>query len=427
VDADSIIGAVNAVTKKWARQRKAEERLPRRASGRPYIFRSYRVTIKDAAGAVMKSAYMKTGSDNRYPAHARQIMYAARGPVQERTHCLLDDHYFCQTLLPDYLKENPEETASWDVVFDARGHLHEPHGRRTVPLGTIDVRRYLNDIARHEVGGLAELIAGRLDGLVLFPTCGPGHKFGAILFIEKEGFMSLFRAVNLADRYDIAIMSTKGLSVTASRLLVDQLCDAYSIPLLVLHDFDKSGFSIVGTLRHDTRRYAFANEINVIDLGLRLKDVQEWRLESEAVSYGKTNPAPNLRTNGATAEEIAFLCGGGAGRRVELNAFSSGDFVRWIEAKLARHGVSKVIPDPAVLEEAYRRAATTALLRKRLKDAVREAQQDARQLRVPPDLGKRVLGFLAEHPRLSWGAALAVMAGEELEGSGDRAGPDSAS
>ena len=32
-----------------------------------------------------------------------------------------------------------------------------------------------------------------------------------ILFIEKEGFMPLFEAVQLAERFDLAIMSTKGM------------------------------------------------------------------------------------------------------------------------------------------------------------------------------------------------------------------------
>ena len=60
--------------------------------------------------------------------------------------------------------------------------------------------------------------------------------------------MPLFEAVKLGERYDLAIMSTKGMSVTASRRLVEELCGQHGIPLLLLHDFDKSGFSIAGTL-----------------------------------------------------------------------------------------------------------------------------------------------------------------------------------
>lgn len=109
------------------------------------------------------------------------------------------------------------------------------------------------------------------------------------MFVEKEGFNELFEAVKLAEQFDIAILSTKGMSVTACRELVDQLCFRYSIPLLVLHDFDKSGFSIVGTLKRDTRRYKFENQIEVIDLGLRLTDVEEADLKERAFT---TTTAP---------------------------------------------------------------------------------------------------------------------------------------
>jgi DNA topoisomerase VI subunit A len=93
-------------------------------------------------------------------------------------------------------------------------------------------------------------------------------------------------------------MSTKGMSNTASRTLVDQLC-AHDIPLLVVHDFDKSGFSIVATLGTSNRRYRFENCAQVFDLGLRLEDVEEYGLEAEEVSYGNSDPSWNLGENGA--------------------------------------------------------------------------------------------------------------------------------
>ena len=43
--------------------------------------------------------------------------------------------------------------------------------------------------------------------------------------------MPLFERVNLAQRYDIAIMSSKGMSVTAARTLVDRICSRKGIPL----------------------------------------------------------------------------------------------------------------------------------------------------------------------------------------------------
>jgi hypothetical protein len=68
-------------------------------------------------------------------------------------------------------------------------------------------------------------------------------------------------------------------TIVAARLLVDGMCGRHGIPLLVLHDFDKAGFSIVGTLKQSNRRYEFQNDIEVIDLGLRLNDVED--LEAE--------------------------------------------------------------------------------------------------------------------------------------------------
>jgi hypothetical protein len=335
-------------------------------------------------------------------------MYAARGEIQRLTGRTLDDQYFTQQLLPDFMNEHPSATAEWDVVFDARGHFHEPHTGRIVPLGTIEVRRHLREVAEHT---LAELQVGPPE-MASFPTCGPEHRYGAILFVEKEGFLPLFRAVHLAERYDLAIMSTKGLSVTASRLLVDRLCAAHEVPLLVLHDFDKSGFSILGTLRRDTRRYAFRNRIEVVDLGLRLEDVEDGELETEDVVH-RSDPAANLRENGATAEEIAFLCT----RRVELNAFASADFVAWIERKLEQHGVAKVVPDQDTLMLAYRRGVASRYVASRLQSTIHEAQRHAAEAPVPDDLAALVAAGLRGDRTRSWDGVIQRLAMQ-------RGGPD---
>ena len=129
-----------------------------------------------------------------------------------------------------------------------------------------------------------------------------------VLFIEKEGFGPLFKAVNLADRHDLMIISTKGVSVTAARRLVDEVCGENDIPLLVLHDFDIAGFMIFGTLHRDTRRYQFSNTIEPIDLGLRLEDIAG--LEREPAAATKTGAADlraQLAENGATPQEIEIL------------------------------------------------------------------------------------------------------------------------
>jgi hypothetical protein len=137
------------------------------------------------------------------------------------------------------------------VVFDARGHFAEPHTGVIVPLGTLDVREYLRRM-RGEKGRQQDSKSRR----GLFPTAGALNRFAAVLFIEKEGFLPLFQRTLLAERFDVAIMSTKGVSVTAARKLVDEL-SVRGVPCLVLRDFDKAGFTIVHTLQADGRRYVF--------------------------------------------------------------------------------------------------------------------------------------------------------------------------
>jgi hypothetical protein len=53
-------------------------------------------------------------------------------------------------------------------------------------------------------------------------TSGPVNRYRYALFVEKEGFDELLKSVKLARRFDLAIMSTKGMSVTAARHLVDE-------------------------------------------------------------------------------------------------------------------------------------------------------------------------------------------------------------
>jgi hypothetical protein len=398
--AAAIINAIEGVTKKWTRQRKAEERA-HSASLRRYqaMTRRSRVTIKDVAWEVMEEAYLKASAGGTLPANARQIMYAARPAIQEATGQALDDNYFTQTLLPDYIEARG---VTWDVVFDARGRLTEPHTREEVPLWTLQVRDYLAAVENHTVPRLSFDVSG--DG---YPTCGPKNRYGAILFIEKEGFGPLFGKVKLAQRYDLAIMSTKGMSVTACRELVQALCAQHDIPLLVLHDFDVSGFSIFGTLSTSTRRFKFSKPFTAIDLGLRLADVAG--LESEDVAIKSPQKTrETLRKHGATDEEVNFLLR----RRVELNAFTSRNLIAWIERKLDQHGVAKIVPDDDTLVAAYRRMCRKADVQARIDEALRSLEADE-AIPVPVHLRDRLTKKLEANHQIGWDAALLRVVSED--------------
>jgi hypothetical protein len=369
------------------------------------------VSFKDAAAEIMEQAYLKvSGNRNReLPANARQIMYAARGHIQERTGKQLESNYFTQTLLPDYMEAN--DTADWDVVYDARGHFTEPHSKTSFGIGTLEVRNYLagfND---------PELVDAAFSQAEIEPS-GPSGNFGAVLFIEKEGFDPILKAARIAEKFALAIMSTKGMSVVAARVLADEMCSDHDIPLLLLHDFDKAGFSIAGTLQRDTRRYEFQNSIKVVDLGLSLVDVEAMGLESEYQHHPKGQRSVlenNLRTNGASEEEIAFMFRDfgtlRSTRRVELNAMTSPQFVAFVGRKLRENSVAKIVPDQALLAEVY-----VGMERgRRLAAAVEELDEiDMEDSKPPKDLKKRIVAALEKDPRLRWDAAIkAIVAGKE--------------
>ncbi|MEK6676762.1 MAG: hypothetical protein AABZ47_14055 [Planctomycetota bacterium] len=404
VQSGALITSLEKVTGRWTKQRKCEERhAAARASRRDAMVRARRFSLKDAAWSEMDAAYAKASANGTLPAHARQIMYAARGEILRLTSMdQLNDAYFTQNLLPNFVAEN-EHAQTWDVVYDARGCFIEPHSHAMTPLGTISVREYLQSVKIHEVADPEVDVAGRK-----YPTCGPLNRFGAILFIEKEGFFPLLDRVKLAKRYDLALMSTKGVSNVASRCLVDSLCGQYDIPLLVLHDCDVDGLKILETLRESTQRYEFRNRFRVVDLGLRLADVTEWKLEAEPVRHSRRVDGM-LKLYGASQEEIDFL----TAQRVELNAFTSDAFVKWLEAKLADNGVQKIVPDQVTLEDAYRRAVHVAELERAIENIGDAARGAAAAAKIPRDLGRRVKSALKADPTLTWDEAVMEAVGKK--------------
>jgi hypothetical protein len=399
--ANDLIDAVETATSKWTRQKKSEERHPgmvRYRSSR--MTREPRTTQKEAAWEVMEESYMAASAGGTLPALARQIFYRARPKIMQLTE---DKHlnygYFSQTLLPDYIEEHG---VSWKVVYDARGHFEEPHTGRRIGCGTIEVGNYLHAMRGPECTS-AEFSDAKVD------IVGPSENIAGVLFCEKEGFGPLFKSVNLANRYDLMIVSTKGVSVTAARQLIDQICDC-DVPLFVLHDFDVAGFMILATLSRDTRRYQFSNPIEPIDIGLRLEDIDG--LEREPAATTKTRDSiirEQLAQNGASDAEIAFLLN----ERVELNAMASDALIEMIERKLKQHGLEKVIPDGELLEETYRAFHASQELRELYEEAAQGFE--ASEIEIPKDLRKKVGEILKASPTLRWDDAIDKILGQSDE------------
>jgi len=232
-------------------------------------------------------------------------------------------------------------------------------------------------------------------------TCGPDGSFGAVLYVEKEGFMPLFQRVRLAKRYDIAIMSAKGMSNTASRTLVDAICRG-DVPLLVLHDFDSAGIIIKDTLKNDTRRYSYKNAPHAIDLGLQYVDIDGLLSEPNDSKISDER----LRQAGLGEEAIAFL----RTRRVELNAMTSRQLINFVEAKLRQHGIKKVIPNRDTLANTYREFAASDRLSEAFDELKEELEEETEgPIEVPADLEAKVKRLIAENPDITWHHAVRLI------------------
>ena len=156
---------------------------------------------------------MAASDNGQLPAKVRQVYYQVRPLVMELTggKTWKNSDTFTQSVFFDYLRDHPRETQDWDVVFDARGHLTEPHVKRRIGIGTLEVRGY--------VGSWTNTcnLDFEIDIDDTVPTSGPANRYQFALFIEKEGFDSLLERAKISERFDLAIFSSKGQSNVATR------------------------------------------------------------------------------------------------------------------------------------------------------------------------------------------------------------------
>ena len=393
---DDIKASFMSVGGEWKKAKKNASNREDRVHGyRLSRMRSHepRLTLRDAAFMFMEEAYDKASSNGKFYANARQVMYAARPLIIDvlgvNAWSPKTDKYFTQTLLKDYIEENG---ANMKVVWDARGHLREPHTKYKIGLGGAEVMKYHRD----QTGSVNEAETVSFDKQI--KTKGPANRYGAVLFIEKEGFDEQLEDAGLAEKWDIAIMSSKGIPNKAT-------CDVgamVGVPVLVLHDFDLAGFKIVRTLRRGTR---LARGIdNLIDIGLGMEDVRD--LDPEPVIYNqREDPRHYLKLCGATAEECNFL----SHKRVEINMLSTEDLIKFLERNFIEHDVKKVIPDEETLRKAYLRAVFC----QEMEEKANEIQIEQEDLTVPDGLAQKISDSLAENPAQSWDEVVWDLADEE--------------
>ena len=132
------------------------------------------------------------------------------------------------------------------------------------------------------------------------------------------------------------------------------------------------------------------------------------RLQSEQVRYkSKKDPRARLRECGATEDECNFLVQGGApgnwwGQRVELNAMTAAQFLKYLERKLKRIGVGKLTPGSKVLAKAYRRVWRQHMIQDAVDEAMARSTDEAI---IPRNLAEQVRRKV-RRSRLAWDDAL---------------------
>jgi hypothetical protein len=383
--AQMLQDSIRTVTKAWTKQRKAEERRLRSRSSRAYIY-SDRVNFTDVLDEILEAGYQKASGNGHYTVDLRQFYYQCRDPLFKKTGRQVNANYFSQTLIVKYKNQHPEKTAHWKLAASPRGIITLPHTKVIIPCGTVEVERYLSTRQRHNQWDDLNIILP-----TKWPSLAEGHRFRGVVFIEKEGFHEMLEEAKIGERLDLAFITTKGQSVTAARHFVDMICRRYGgIPLFIVHDFDPYGLSIAQRLtsvsdyarENDLVKYEFRNEINVIDLGLRLEDVREHDLDSEDFEF-RGLPDDTI----ATDEEREFFKGG---QRVELNAFTAPDFIQWLEGKLEEHLPEKFVPADDVLESAWRRALAVAEINQAINLTRNKAIESAKKAKIPKNLRREL-------------------------------------
>jgi len=413
IDISSAIKSVTTPWKKVKRQADKDNRVRKRDLERLRRGKvAPKMSVRDAAFQVMQEAYKKASSNGRFYTTARQVMYAARPNIIEMTENNTpwkNSSYFTQNLLKDYIEQNNPDWKE-KVVWDPRGHFKEPHTGKSVELGGIKVREYL----KNWNSNISEFPKVSFSQRIM--TVGPQYRFNSVLFIEKEGFDQILEDAGISRRFDIALMSTKGIPVGAACELASHLYKTVGVQIFVLHDFDLAGFKIVNTLLNGTRM----NEgVPVIDLGLRLEDVDG--LQSEPVEYKQqADPTDYLIDCDATWDECEFLVTGQRGmtwigERVELNAMTSEQLISFLEEKFDEHDVKKLVPDKTILESSLRRAFYCQTLVDKSHEIQKNVKAELNLRKIPKDLQKSVRQLLENNEKYSWDEAIWEIAAEMIE------------
>jgi hypothetical protein len=144
-------------------------------------------------------------------------------------------------------------------------------------------------------------------------------------------------------------MSSKGFSTRAARDLIDKLAEHdEQVEVFAACDADGYGTMIYQTLQEATRARG-ARKIRIVKLGLEPWEAVAMGLEVETLEEKERQKpvADYIRER----EDGDYWADWLQTNRVELNAMTTPQLLRWLDAKMAEHGDGKLIPPHEVLEQ----------------------------------------------------------------------------
>jgi hypothetical protein len=270
---------------------------------------------------------------------------------------------------------------------DPRGTLYIPHEKISIPLGTLQVEQFRR----------------------------PAWKFNKVLYLEKEGFFEALKAEGWPERHDCALMTSKGQPTRAARDLIDLIGESDEpVQVFCLHDSDAAGSLIFQSLQEETRARPRRN-VEIVNLGLdpweAVELAEQGIVEVEDVVYEKTQPVAEYikdhedDVDGPWEDWLQT-------HRVELNVFTTSQFIERLDEKMADYA-GKVVPPAAILEERLNEKVRARLRESIVERVLAEARVDhqveenmvaleKRLADVVKDLPRTVAGELDEAPQQPW-------------------------
>jgi hypothetical protein len=409
---ESIAGAAWSAAKVLHKECKARLKDAARA-GRDQDARTKasanNTSIKDAVFEVLADAIQAATDNGRLPANVRALYYKVRDAIQQHTPKELDYGYFSQTILIDYWKEYERDKL---IYNDPRGVLYAPHSESILQLGTLEVDRFI------------------------FPE----HEYNKVLYIEKKGLWHTLKAANLHKKYDMAVIAGEGYASEAIRVLLEKAQAGQDYTIFVLHDADPDGYNIARTIQDSTKRMPDHN-IAVIDLGLKIQDAIDMKLNSETFTR-KKELAQDLELNEIEREYFggnlqvsgtkkSWIC-----RRIELNAMSAGQLVDYVDQGISRaidaQSLDKKVipPEPVLVDKANElfrhdlNSRVDEIIRKRLKTDDLKAKllkivSGASGVFDEQKFKAGVNEYLADNELETWGDSIQVTVDEKLNDLND--------